>query len=65
MRGLKDMGQYSDKILVTGHKNPDTDSMTSAITYSNFKNKLEGTDKYVAMRLGNVTRQDMFLITST
>ena len=62
MRGLKDMGQYSDKILVTGHKNPDTDSITSAITYSNFKNKLEGTDKYAAMRLGNVSDETRYVL---
>ena len=56
------MGQYSDKILVTGHKNPDTDSITSAITYSNFKNKLEGTDKYAAMRLGNVSDETRYVL---
>nr|MCI5863070.1 putative manganese-dependent inorganic diphosphatase [Lachnospiraceae bacterium]MDY2956092.1 putative manganese-dependent inorganic diphosphatase [Lachnospiraceae bacterium] len=56
------MGKYSDKILVTGHKNPDTDSICSSITYTNFKNKLENTDKYAAMRLGNVSDETKFVL---
>ena len=30
----------TDKIYVVGHKSPDTDSVTSAITYANLKNAM-------------------------
>ena len=30
------------KVYVIGHKNPDTDSICSAIAYANLKNKITG-----------------------
>ena len=29
-----------DKVYITGHRNPDTDSICSAIAYAELKNKL-------------------------
>ena len=34
------MGIKKDKVFVIGHKNPDTDSICSAICYANLKSKL-------------------------
>ena len=41
------------KVYVIGHKNPDTDSICSAIAYANLKNKITG-EKYIAKRAGEV-----------
>ena len=37
------------KILVVGHKNPDTDSICSAIAYANLKNKIS-TEEYIPLK---------------
>jgi len=39
-------------IYVTGHRNPDTDSIASAIAYAELKGRLSPGDHYVAARLG-------------
>ena len=47
------MEKYKEKVkdvMVIGHKNPDTDSICSAICYANLKNKITGTDNYVPKR---------------
>ena len=41
-----------DIIYVTGHKNPDSDSICAAYAYAEFKNKI-GDVETVACRLGN------------
>jgi|LGOV01.1.fsa_nt_gb manganese-dependent inorganic pyrophosphatase len=47
-------------IFVIGHKNPDTDSVTAAITYSNLKRKL-GYDT-VPYRLGEVNLETKYVL---
>ncbi len=47
-------------IYVVGHKNPDTDSVTAAITYSNLKNKM-GCDT-VPYRLGDLNLETKFVL---
>lgn len=47
-------------VYVIGHKNPDTDSIISAISYANFKRAL-GVDA-VAGRLGGVSSETEFLL---
>ena len=47
-------------IYVIGHKNPDTDSIVSAIAYANFKKEL-GFDA-VAGRLGGVSSETEYLL---
>ena len=42
------------KVVVTGHRNPDTDAICSAIAYAYFKNQLTGSDRYEARRIGDV-----------
>jgi manganese-dependent inorganic pyrophosphatase len=44
-------------IYVTGHRNPDTDSIASAIGYAELKQRLSHDDTYVAVRLGPVNAQ--------
>ena len=47
-------------ILVLGHKNPDTDSICSAIAYSNLKNQL-GFDSE-AVRLGEINKETEYVL---
>ncbi len=41
------MAKKAEKIYVVGHKNPDTDSICSAIAYANLKREITGND-YIA-----------------
>ncbi len=45
------------RIYVTGHRNPDTDSIASAIAYAELKGRLDPGNEYVAVRLGSVNAQ--------
>ncbi|KHD38282.1 inorganic pyrophosphatase [Clostridium acetobutylicum] len=49
-----------DIIYITGHKNPDTDSICSAIAYSELKNKLGFNT--IPGRLGNISRETEFAL---
>jgi manganese-dependent inorganic pyrophosphatase len=44
-------------ILVTGHRNPDLDSIGSAIGYAELRGRLDSEHAYVAARLGEVNAQ--------
>ena len=50
-----------DIIYVTGHKNPDSDSICAAYAYAEFKNKI-GDVETVACRLGNVNQETKFIL---
>ncbi len=50
-----------DIIYITGHKNPDSDSICAAISYAEFKNKIGGTPA-VAVRLGEINRETKFIL---
>ncbi|MFR4334868.1 MAG: DHH family phosphoesterase [Lawsonibacter sp.] len=43
-----------DTIYITGHRNPDTDSIVSAMAYAALKNAL-GDRQYQAARLGQIS----------
>jgi manganese-dependent inorganic pyrophosphatase len=45
------------EIYVTGHRNPDLDSIASAIGYAELKRRLDRDNRYVAARLGEVNSQ--------
>jgi manganese-dependent inorganic pyrophosphatase len=45
------------RVYVTGHKNPDTDSIASAIGYAEYKNLVDPDDFYAPARLGEVNSQ--------
>ena len=49
-------------ILITGHKNPDTDSICAAISYSRLKNKINNTDRYIPCRAGNPNAETSFVL---
>ena len=42
----------NSRVYVIGHKNPDTDSICSAIAYADIKNRTDKTKTYVARRAG-------------
>jgi manganese-dependent inorganic pyrophosphatase len=44
-------------VYVTGHKNPDTDSIASAIAYAEYKNLVDPVNLYAPARLGEVNAQ--------
>lgn len=49
------------KIIVIGHKNPDTDSICSAIAYAELKVKITGED-YIAKRAGQLNTETMYVL---
>ncbi len=50
-----------DKVYVFGHKNPDTDSICSAISYCSFK-KLLGVENCVPARLGEINKETEYIL---
>lgn len=56
------MKEQERKITVIGHKNPDTDSICSAIAYASFKNSLNQTDRYVPKRAGELNAETEFVL---
>lgn len=51
----------SDHVYVIGHKNPDTDSICSAIAYAELK-KAEGRSDVIAARAGDINPQTAFIL---
>ena len=49
-------------IFVIGHKNPDTDSICSAIAYADLKNKLTHESRYVPKRAGQLNEESRFVL---
>lgn len=56
--------QYTDKkkIYIIGHKNPDTDSICSAIAYADIKNRAEDDGRYVAKRAGQISEETQYVL---
>lgn len=50
-----------EKIFVIGHKNPDTDSICSAICYANLKTSITGKE-YVPCRAGHINEETQFVL---
>lgn len=50
-----------DVIYITGHKNPDSDSICAAIAYAEFKNKTQDT-LAIPVRLGNVSQETQYIL---
>lgn len=51
----------NEKVYITGHRNPDSDSICSAIAYSEYKN-LETNMKTVPVRLGKLNMETEFVL---
>jgi manganese-dependent inorganic pyrophosphatase len=49
-------------IYVTGHRNPDTDSIASAIGYAELKGRIDPRNEYIAVRLGECNTQTRWLL---
>mgnify|MGYP001482701651 CR=1 FL=1 len=50
-----------DVIYVTGHKNPDSDSICAAFSYAEFKNKT-GKLPAIPVRLGNISQETQYIL---
>ena len=50
-----------EKIYVTGHRNPDTDSVVSAMAYAALRNAL-GDRQYIAARLGHLSDETKLIL---
>jgi manganese-dependent inorganic pyrophosphatase len=50
------------KIYVTGHRNPDTDSIASAIGLAELKRRVDPANEYVPVRLGELNAQTTWVI---
>ena len=55
------MNKNERPVYIIGHKNPDTDSIASAIAYANLKN-LKGDSNYLAMRCGNISNETQYVL---
>jgi manganese-dependent inorganic pyrophosphatase len=53
--------ENNEKIYIIGHKNPDTDSICSAICYAYLKNKIDG-NNYIPMRVGEINAETEFVL---
>ena len=49
-------------IYVTGHRNPDTDSIAAAIGYAELKSRIDPNNEYVPVRLGECNAQTRWLL---
>src|SRR6187200_1238452 len=49
-------------VYVTGHRNPDTDSIASAIGYAELKRRLDPRHDYVPVRLGDLNAQTAWVL---
>ncbi len=64
----KDMGQEPKEtvkkrtVVVVGHKNPDTDSICSAICYAYLKNQEDDGNQYVAARAGHISGETQYAL---
>lgn len=51
-----------NRIYITGHKNPDTDSITSAIVYADLKSRIDKENDYIPIRLGELNLESKFVL---
>lgn len=50
------------RVIVTGHKSPDTDSVCSALGYAFYKNRTDPSRAYVAVRAGELNDETRFVL---
>ncbi len=55
------MVEEKDTVYITGHQNPDTDSICSAIAYAEYKNST-GEMNAIPVRLGSINRETQFIL---
>lgn len=52
----------STPVYIFGHKNPDTDSICSAIAYTYLKSQIDPKEVYLASRLGDINQETSFVL---
>ena len=50
------------RIYVTGHRNPDTDSIASAVGYAELMGRVDPRNEYVPVRLGEINTQTRWVL---
>jgi manganese-dependent inorganic pyrophosphatase len=50
------------RVYVSGHRNPDTDSIAAAIGYSELKGRIDPNNEYIPVRLGEVNDQTAWVL---
>ncbi len=51
-----------ERVYVSGHRNPDTDSISSALAYAELKGALDSTREYMPVRLGELNAQTSWVL---
>ncbi|MBQ7455613.1 MAG: putative manganese-dependent inorganic diphosphatase [Clostridia bacterium] len=51
-----------EKVFILGHKNPDTDSICSAIAYADIRNRLSKGDVFIPRRAGQVNEETEYVL---
>ena len=54
-------GNMKENIYITGHKNPDSDSICAALAYAEYKNA-NGNINAIPVRLGEINRETKFIL---
>ncbi len=60
--GLGNPKDHKRTVCVVGHKNPDTDSICSAISYAYLKNQLGTNCNYVPVRAGQISAETQYVL---
>lgn len=60
--GLGNPRKNRRKICIVGHKNPDTDSICSAISYAYLKNQKDDDCRYVPVRAGQISAETQYVL---
>lgn len=53
---------HRDSVYILGHKNPDTDSICSAIAYADIRNRTSGGDSFVPRRAGQINEETEYVL---
>lgn len=51
-----------EKIYITGHKNPDTDSIASVLVYADLKKQIDPENEYIPVRLGELNLESKWVL---
>ena len=50
------------KVYILGHKNPDTDSICSAIAYADIRNRVSKGERYIPRRVGQINEETEYVL---
>jgi manganese-dependent inorganic pyrophosphatase len=62
LSGAHSLCPVRPRVYVTGHRNPDTDSIAAAVGYAELLNRLDPDFEYVPVRLGEVNAQTRWVL---